>query len=159
VLQSTLGGDIVLQSIAWPDAIGALSFVAGVVVPIWIATKAKPLGPFPYRWGVYTGIEMAVTAVVLLVLGFSAVERSVAVAGSILALIAIVAALGAVGTLRRKRWGALLSIVTLVLLIVVPFFNAFSYTPQTQQPWQAIPILIVLIVNVFYFKKRWGTLG
>ena len=102
---------------------------------------------------------MAVTAVVLLALGFSALGRSVAFAGSILVLIGIISALGAVGTLRRKRWGALLSILMLALLIVVPFFNAFSYTPQTQQPWQAIPILIVLIVNVFYFKKRWNALG
>ena len=145
--------------IGWPEAVGALSFVVGIVVPIWIAMKARPLGPFPYRWGIYTGIEMAVTAVVLLALGLSTLGRSVPVAGSILVLIGIITALGAAGTLRRKRWGALLSIVMLAVLIVVPFFNAFNYTPQTQQPWQAIPILIVLIVNIFYFKKRWRALG
>jgi hypothetical protein len=150
---------VVLQSIGWPEVIGALSFVVGVVVPIWIAMKARPLGSLPYRWGVYTGIQMAITAVVLFVLGFSTLGRRAAVAGSILVLIGIVAALGAMGTLRRKRWGALLSIVMLVVLLVVPFFSAVSYAPQTQQPWQAIPILIVLIVNVFYFKKRWRALG
>ena len=148
-----------LQSIGWPEAVGGLSFIVGVVVPIWIAMKARPLGSFPYRWGVYTGIQMAITAVVLLALGFSALGRRVVVASSILMLIGIICALGAVGTLRRKRWGALLSLVMLALLIVVPFFSAFNYTPQTQQPWQAIPILIVLIVNVFYFKKRWRALG
>jgi hypothetical protein len=145
--------------IGWPEAIGALSLVVGIVVPIWIALKARPLGSFPYRWGIYTGIEMAITAVVLIALGSSALGRSVAVAGSILVSIGIVAALGAAGTLRRKRWGALLSIVMLALLIVLPFFNGFSYTPQTQQPWQAIPILLVLIVNTLYFKKRWKALS
>jgi hypothetical protein len=100
---------------------------------------------------------MAVAAAVLLAIGLSALGRSVAVAGSI--LLWINAAPGAAGTLRRKRWGALLSIVMLAVLIVVPFFNALSYTPQTQQSWQAVPILIVLIVNVFYFKKRWRALG
>ena len=148
-----------LRSIGWPEAVGALSFIVGVVVPIWIAMKARSLGPFTYRWGVYTGIEMAVTAVVLLALGFSALGGNAAVAGSILVLIGIIGALGADGTLRRKRWGALLSVVMLALLIVVPFLNAFNNTTQTQQPWQAIPILIVLVVNVFYFKKRWGVLG
>ena len=65
-----------LRSIGWPEVIGALSFVVGVVVPIWIAIKARPLGSFPYRWGVYTGIEMAVTAVALLALGLSGLGRS-----------------------------------------------------------------------------------
>jgi hypothetical protein len=66
----------VLRSIGWPDAVGALSFIVGVVVPIWIAIKARPLGSFHYRWGVYTGIQMAITAVVLLALGLSALGRS-----------------------------------------------------------------------------------
>jgi hypothetical protein len=37
--------------------------------------------------------------------------------------------------------------------------SALVYTPKTQQPWQAIPILMVLLVNIFYFKKRWKALG
>jgi hypothetical protein len=149
----------VFESMGWPEVIGALFFIAGILVPIWIAIGAKPLGPFPYRWGTYNGIEIALTAAALLAFAVSAWRGNAVAGGSILVSMGILGALGAVGTLRRKRWGAMVTIVMLALLAVVPFFNVFNYTPQTQQPWQAIPILIVLVVNVFYFKKRWKALG
>src|SRR5581483_2031431 len=128
------GRSFVLRSAGLPEAIGALLFLLGLGIPMWIALRAKPLGPFAYRWGVYTGIEIAITSVALFLFAFSALTSGRGLGGSVLAALGVIASAAAIGTLRRKRWGAVLSIATLALLIAVPLLigDQISFTPQGQ---------------------------
>ena len=124
---------------------------------IWIALRAKPLGVLPYRWGTYCVIETGLVGVSLSlatvnVQNWNAFTLFVMLWGS--------ASLhAAIGLFRRRRYGVVFLILSeLITFLGDPIRAAFGL-PGVGQPGSGLPLPVVLIANIVYFKKRWKAMG
>ena len=126
---------------------------------IWFALGANPLGPFPYRWATFWAISLVL----------SVVESSMTVLPLItsrgLDLITIhfligviLSVLAMVGLWNRVKAGA----VCLISVEVLSLFQAGRGSAVYHSPgfigWSLV-YLILIVVNILYFKKRWKYLG
>ena len=76
--------------------------------------------------------------------------------GLALATIAVCAATAAAGLIRRMRFGVVFFFIAYILVILLPLLlDALSTQRLSQRPGQVGAVLILIAVNVFYFKKRW----
>jgi hypothetical protein len=132
-----------MRSMGFPELIVRLGSLISFGVPLWLAIKAKPLGDRPYRWGHYMGIETALLSLVLLFSAISAIGNGAVLGGVAFCVITLCAAAAATGVIRRKRWGVVFFFITYgLLLLLPPLVDIF-------------PVLLLLVINIFYFKKRW----
>jgi hypothetical protein len=125
-----------------PELITIALGVIGMGVPIWLAIKTRPLGRYPYRWGLYIGIETGLVGITMALFTLSALPR-VSFYAFYAPVLALCAAVAAAGLIRRRRFGVVLFFITYVLLLV-------------SDPTRALPWLLFIVPNIFYFRKRWG---
>jgi hypothetical protein len=134
-----------------PELLIFLLILASLVAPVWISQKAKPLGPLPYKWGTFIGIQSGLLGIGLLIAAIvdlgSPMQRDAALweLGLFTAIVGC-ALFGAVGACRRRRWGA----VALIVFYLLSAVAAPSYIPA----WLAL-----VIGNTIYFRKRWTMMG
>ncbi len=132
---------------------GVLSGVLGIAA-IWIALKAKPLGSFPYRWGVYVGLMALIGTIVTapsLLPAYGPVES------------AIFVGLGAAtcsGILLRKKFG----VVALGLMYSAPIGKPLLTVAAPPGGLAGLGVVltafaIFALVNAIYFKHRWALLA
>ncbi len=132
-------------------AFGILSLIAA-----WISLKAAPLGSKPYRWGVYTGITTALSALRLILSSIPALnDLRLPVEGVWLVAVGSIAAVAAAGILLRKKFGVVALVVLWVAYIIV-LFPTIQHVPI----WVAYAFFAVYALGTgVYFKERWSLLG
>jgi hypothetical protein len=142
-------------------AINIVPVVVVLIAPILFALKAKPLGFLPYRWATYWAIESAIVAVLVPFLVIPIIKARGLDAGVILFLLLIIlCALAAIGLFYRMRAGAFLLITSEVYILLLPaLVGALYNSPAPKTAGGTAPILILIIVNIFYFKKRWASMA
>lgn len=141
-------------SFGWLVAIVLAVFLA----PIWIALKAKPLGRIPYRWATWLAVESFLLALLVAIrIAPTVTNRGIDTGSLLILLSALLCLLAAVGLFRRMRAGVVFGIASEVFFILLdPLVSALYQTKSGRLPGSPIPILVLIIANVFYFKKRWG---
>jgi len=148
-----------MNSFGSAEALVVLFLILMIGIPIWIALKAKPLGVFPYRWATYWAIESAVIAITTAMSDMSTIAKRGFDAGAFLFLLmTVLCLLAAVGLLYRMRAGAVLLIASEIMIFLLPaLIGALYNSPVNTQPNTA-PVIVLIIVNIFYFKKRWRSM-
>ena len=145
-----------------------VGILIGIVVPIWVALKAEPLATFPYRWATYWAAESIVIAVAISwQVTPTVINRGIDAGLFLLLLLACLSLFAAVGLFARMKAGAVFLIASEVLIILLPFLMGtfYGYT-KPHSPSQsfdeacyALAALVLISVNVIYFKKRWSSMG
>jgi hypothetical protein len=131
---------------------GAITiFVLIFGIPIWFSLKAKPLDLLPYRWATFLAFWLAIGTV--LILFRIMVARQATTSITYLAL-AILSALASAGLFRRAKLGVVFLISHHALVFLAPLIPGASYVYIS-----LIFALILMIVNITYFKKRWKYMG
>jgi hypothetical protein len=141
-------------------------------VALWIALKAKPLGPMPYRWGTWVGMQIAEESV-LLAISTARLGASLVLTAA-LYILAVMSAIASCGILRRRRFGVVAFVCTYLLLIpIAPFVDSVpgqpfqviavreapltSFVSRISLPTVFVVLLPAVYVacTVIYFKIRW----
>jgi len=139
--------------LGWPELTLLLGILILLHAPVWPAMRAKPLGPLPYRWGCYVGIQSFLASAVLLVEAYSFAGNHPLLAAAS-ALQAVLLASAGIGLLRRRRWGVACLFAGYLTREAVPAMagsgSAFI---------GLIATLIFLGINLLYFGKRWTWMG
>ncbi len=143
-----------MRSIGFPELIIIAVILAAVIIPIWIARKAKPIGTLPYRWGTYLGVSTAVWAIWMLL--FAAFIKNNSEARFVFLGFTALSLATSFGLLKRYRWGV---IVFFVLVLPVVFFTRLPgptnlFGPLINWGLEAV----ALLCSAVYFRKRWDVL-
>lgn len=139
---------------------GALTLALGLVASI-AAKKSKPLGGFPYRWGAFIGVATGLISVFLLVAAaLSFIRHPTARLETAVGLVWVACGLfGATGLLRRRRSGVWFSLAFYLQLVLWPaVFNALHGIPPEQRASMLLPVIILVVTNSIYFRRRWQLL-
>ena len=127
-------------------------------VPAWIASKAKPLGDKPYRWGMFIGIVTCIIGTVLVLSPYTISKRS-AFAVIFFIVFGLPMILGGVGLIRRKKWGVVVFFLAWFMLMCMnSVFDSIRET-HTANPTMIGSSLVIMAVSALYFGKRWRNMG
>jgi hypothetical protein len=126
-------------------------FVLIFGIPLWFSLKAKPLDLLPYRWATFMAFWLAIGTVTILFRVMVARQTTTSI--TYLAL-AILSALSSAGLFRRAKLGVVFLISHHALVFLAPLIPGASYVYIS-----LIFALILMIVNITYFKKRWKYMG
>jgi hypothetical protein len=133
-----------------------------MVAPIWAALKARPLGTFPYRWATYWS---AASFVIVVAIPWLAVPiflyRGIDARGIIFLFLGCLSWYAGLGLFARVKAGAVCLIASEVLIFLLPAVIGALYNSPVSAARQisTVPILVLIVVNVVYFKKRWSSMG
>jgi hypothetical protein len=120
-------------------------------IPIWFSLKAKPLDLLPYRWATFVAIMSAIQTVRLF---FGIMTAKQAIHTGMYLVAALFSILTSVGLFRRAKLGVVFLIAHCALVFLSPLI------PNASNVYLAIVLsLILMIINVLYFKKRWKYMG
>lgn len=148
--------------LGWPEIVIALLFLMLTIVPIWVAARARPLGTLSYKWATWVAIETAIVTFAVFAIGIPLIGRRGFDGGaSLYLLFGVFGLIGAAGLFQRKRVGAVFTIISgLYLIILGPLLYAIDGRVQPANQGANTPALLVMvIINIFYFRKRWGAMG
>jgi hypothetical protein len=120
-------------------------------IPLWFSIKAKPLDLLPYRWATFMTFWLAIATVTLLFRVMVARQATTSI--TYLAL-AILSALASAGLFRRAKLGVVFLISHHALVFFAPLIPGASHGYIS-----LVFALILMIVNITYFKKRWKYMG
>lgn len=140
----------------WPIiVIGMLIFWG---IPTWVASRTKPLGDKPYRWGMFIGIIMCILGTWLILTPY--LVRNLSVFALTFSLIfGLPMILGGTGLIRRKKWGVVLFFVAwLMFMCMNPVLDSIKGT-QTVNSLPTGSTLVVMMISALYFKNRWRLMG
>jgi hypothetical protein len=151
-----------MRGIGLPELFVILA-LAIILVPIWIAIRAKLLGNHPYGWATYQAIELLIISFALAFSFISAlVDHGFSLILPIYFLTIALCAFAAVEVFRRTKLGSVCLMASELLIVLLPsFIEEFdkSYKPiDSAEGSKPFVMLIVIFLNVFYFKKRWNDL-
>jgi hypothetical protein len=138
--------------------------IGALVAIVWTSRKAKPLGNLPYRWGLFLGVANAIGAPICLWFALSAFFEGTLSERSVLCVESVLGAVAGVGLCRRERWGVVVwiadeSISFLPALLKATYEAANGHQEAKSVLALGILALVLLIVNIIYFKKRWRLMG
>jgi hypothetical protein len=143
------------------------------VVSLWIALKAKPLGPMPYHWGTWVGMQTAGQTVLFVIWCVTARLGASLVLTAALYILALMSAIASCGILRRRAFGVVALVCTYLLWILsVPFVESVPGKPYLIVVREApltsfvsrisLPTVIGILFTavyvactVIYFNIRW----
>jgi hypothetical protein len=120
-------------------------------IPIWFSLKAKPLDLLRYRWATFLAYWLAIGTVTILFRIMAAREAATTITYLVLA---ILSALASLGLFRRAKLGVVFLIAHHAFVFLTPFIPGASFAYIS-----LLFALILMIVNITYFKKRWEYMG
>ena len=131
--------------------VDALLGIAAIV----FALKAKPLGDWPYHWGVYIGASAGIGAIT----AFSSVLSNNGVLGA--AVFVALSAIACLGLLLRTKFGVLALGLLYVLSLARSLQMIFAQTPASglKSVFAISLVVLFVIANAIYFKNRWALLA
>jgi hypothetical protein len=150
-----------------------LLYLVFSALALWLASRAKPLGTMPYRWGTWVGLQTAWMAVTLIISCLTVRAGASLVSTAALSVLALTAAAASFGILRHRRFGVVAFVCTYLLLIPIgPFLDTAPGQPYVitirENPLtgfhssMSLPTIIAIlstagyfICTVIYFKRRW----
>ncbi len=132
---------------------GILEGLLGIAA-IVIALRAKPLGDWPYHWGVYIGA----TTGIAVISAFSSVLSTYGPMAA--AIFVLVSAIACLGLLLRKKFGVLALGSLYVLSLIRGLQVLFAHTALSGKSIAvAFGFGVLVIANAIYFKNRWELLA
>lgn len=134
----------------------ALLGIGLMVIPVLIALRAKPLGPLPYRWGVYLGVG-SLLALLAVPLQLASIAYDNSRTQQLFSLLfGLCSGSAAIGILLRKKWGVPPMLLCDLVLVVWP--DGVDPNSAAEPVWVWLMRLffaVFLAVNVLYFRRRW----
>lgn len=129
-------------------------------VPIWVALRAKPLGIFRYRWATFWAIESAILAVASSLSVIPIIKtRGLDLGATLFLVMVILCVLAAAGLSNRVKVGAIFLLASEVLILFLPALVGALYNSPAPASSNGLAIIVLIIVNVFYFRKRWSSMA
>ena len=143
---------------------------------IWLGQRANDLGPMPYRWGTFVGIETAWLSLLFVLSSVRAFSPNNVAAASDLAGLALLAAIASIGILRRSTFGVVAFALTYAALFLLsPFLESLpgesllvrmrsrSLSVSESISRATLPYVLAavsgiayVICTLMYFKRRWA---
>jgi hypothetical protein len=128
-----------------------LVFVLTFSIPIWFSLKSKPLDLLPYRWATFMAFWLAIGTLTAL---FKIMMARQATTWVIYLVVVLFSVLASIGLFKRAKLGVVFLIAHHTLIFLAPLIPGASYVYIS-----AMLALILMIVNILYFKKRWKYMG
>lgn len=133
----------------------AMPLVA-IFAPIWPAMKARKLGHFQYRWGVYVAAEVLVAAISFSLDALRSLAAKAPWEFCAFLIMSILAITASAGIFQRRKWGVIaFSAVCIMSLTAPSAYALFGGHLRGKITGEGIFVLVFLATSVQYFRRRW----
>jgi hypothetical protein len=150
----------VLRFLGSPELLVVVGIGVVLIVLLWTAASAKPLGHFPYRWATWQAIESVLLAFLSGYLVVALASKS-AFGSMLFAFAGLLSLFSALGLWRRRRAGAVYLVLSEICFLLMGLVTDIYHKSPGSNASAAnnAVVLCFLIIDVSYFKKRWSALG
>ena len=158
-MQNFIGAQNRMPDLNLTTLVSAAIPLVAVFAPVWPAMKAKKLGKFHYRWGVYVAAEALIASFSFSVdalRSFAAKSPWQCAAFFVMSILAIGAS---AGLFKRRRWGVIAFIGVSVISLTLPSAYAlFGPHLRGKITGEGIFVFVFLAISAQYFRRRWAVM-